>query len=129
MGRLRTLLGLMMLGSSLWLLSLLGNHVGPLLDADPMALMLVALLLAVVWRHGMRIADPGAGAGLPAGRGPAARRRLHPGRKAPTGPVDWQRSRSKPSRMRWPRTSGFVDVTADWCITCKGQQIQRTAAR
>ena len=51
---LRILLGLMMLGSSLWLLSLLGNHVGQFWMLILMALMLVALLLAVVWRHGIR---------------------------------------------------------------------------
>ncbi|MFE8730880.1 protein-disulfide reductase, partial [Aeromonas hydrophila] len=54
MGRLRILLGLMMLGSSLWLASLLGSHLGNMQVYWLMAAMLLALLISILWRYGMR---------------------------------------------------------------------------
>jgi suppressor for copper-sensitivity B len=54
MGRLRILLGLMMLGSSLWLASLLGNHLGSTATGWLMAAMVLALLMGILWRYGLR---------------------------------------------------------------------------
>ena len=54
MGRLRILLGLMMLGSSLWLASLFGNHLGTTATGWLMAAMVLALLMGILWRYGLR---------------------------------------------------------------------------
>jgi hypothetical protein len=54
MGRLRILLGLMMLGSSLWLTSLLDNHLGSYATGWLIVAMLLALLTGIIWRYGIR---------------------------------------------------------------------------
>ena len=54
MNHLRILLGLMMLGSSLWLTSLLDNHLGSYATGWLMVAMLLALLAGIIWRDGMR---------------------------------------------------------------------------
>ena len=54
MNHLRILLGLMMLGSSLWLTSLLDNHLGRYATGWLMVAMLLALLSGIIWRYGMR---------------------------------------------------------------------------
>ena len=54
MGHLRILLGLMMLGSSLWLASLLGNHLGSTTTGWLMVAMVLALLMGILWRYGLR---------------------------------------------------------------------------
>lgn len=54
MNHLRILLGLMMLGSSLWLTSLLDNHLGSYAAGWLMVAMLLALLAGIIWRDGMR---------------------------------------------------------------------------
>ncbi len=106
MGRLRILLGLMMLGSSLWLASLLGNHLGSTATGWLMAAMLLALLIGILWRYGMRgftlalsLSALIGGALL---LGAPSRRR---GRVASIA-LPGSRSPNRPSSMRWPSASG-----------------------
>ncbi|WP_413162767.1 protein-disulfide reductase DsbD family protein [Aeromonas salmonicida] len=123
MGRLRILLGLMMLGSSLWLLSLLGNHIGQFWMLILMALMLAALLLAVVWRHGIRGVTLGLALTCLLGGalllGGAFKMEGKPQRDT----VNWQPLSEQAIADALAQNKRiFVDVTADWCITCKANK-------
>ena len=123
MGRLRTLLGLMMLGSSLWLLSLLGNHIGPFWMLILMALMLVALLLAVVWRHGIRALTLGLALGCLLGGALLLGGAFTLDGKPQQDRVDWQPLSEQAITLALAQNKRvFVDVTADWCITCKANK-------
>ena len=123
MGRLRTLLGLMMLGSSLWLLSLLGNHIGPFWMLILMALMLTALLLAVVWRHGIRALTLGLALGCLLGGALLLGGAFTLDGKPQQDRVDWQPlSEQAITQALAQNKRVFVDVTADWCITCKANK-------
>ncbi|MBL0546119.1 thioredoxin family protein [Aeromonas jandaei] len=123
MGRLRILLGLMMLGSSLWLASLLGSHLGNMQVYWLMAAMLLALLIGIIWRYGMRgftlalslSALVGAallleGAFTAQGAGSIDR-------------VVWQPLSERAIADALAQNKRvFVDVTADWCVTCKANK-------
>ena len=123
MGRLRTLLGLMMLGSSLWLLSLLGNHVGPFWMLILMALMLIALLLAVVWRHGIRTLTLGLALSCLLGGALLLGGAFTLDGKPQQDRVDWQPLSEQAIALALAQNKRvFVDVTADWCITCKANK-------
>ncbi|MGE6106796.1 protein-disulfide reductase DsbD family protein [Aeromonas sobria] len=123
MGRLRTLLGLMMLGSSLWLLSLLGNHVGPFWMLILMALMLVMLLLAVVWRHGIRTLTLGLALGCLLGGALLLGGAFTIDGKPRQDRVDWQPLSEQAITLALAQNKRvFIDVTADWCITCKANK-------
>ena len=123
MGRLRILLGLMMLGSSLWLASLLGNHLGNMQVYWLMAAMLLALLIGIIWRYGMRgftlalSLSTLVGAALLLGGAFTAQG---------TGNVDrvvWQPLSERAITDALAQNKRvFVDVTADWCVTCKANK-------
>ncbi|MCF5893429.1 thioredoxin family protein [Aeromonas veronii] len=123
MGRLRILLGLMMLGSSLWLASLLGNHLGNMQVYWLMAAMLLALLIGIIWRYGMRgftlalSLSALVGAALLLGGAFTAQG---------TGNVDrvvWQPLSERAITDALAQNKRvFVDVTADWCVTCKANK-------
>ncbi len=123
MGRLRILLGLMMLGSSLWLASLLGSHLGNVQVYWLMAAMLLALLIGIVWRYGMRgftlalSLSTLVGAALLLGGAFTAQG---------TGNVDrvvWQPLSERAITDALAQNKRvFIDVTADWCVTCKANK-------
>ncbi|BCS50461.1 protein-disulfide reductase [Aeromonas jandaei] len=123
MGRLRILLGLMMLGSSLWLASLLGSHLGNVQVYWLMAAMLLALLIGIVWRYGMRgftlalSLSALVGAALLLGGAFTAQG---------TGNVDrvvWQPLSERAITDALAQNKRiFIDVTADWCVTCKANK-------
>ena len=123
MGRLRILLGLMMLGSSLWLASLLGSHLGNMQVYWLMAAMLLALLIGIVWRYGIRgftlalSLSTLVGTALLLGGAFTAQG---------TGNVDrvvWQPLSERAITDALAQNKRvFVDVTADWCVTCKANK-------
>ncbi len=123
MGRLRILLGLMMLGSSLWLASLLGSHLGNMQVYWLMAAMLLALLIGIIWRYGMRgftlalSLSALVGAALLLGGAFTAHG---------TGSIDrvvWQPLSERAITDALAQNKRvFVDVTADWCVTCKANK-------
>lgn len=123
MGRLRILLGLMMLGSSLWLASLLGSHLGNVQVYWLMAAMLLALLIGIIWRYGMRgftlalSLSALVGAALLLGGAFTAQG---------SGNVDrvvWQPLSERAIADALAQNKRvFVDVTADWCVTCKANK-------
>ncbi|KAE9637424.1 protein-disulfide reductase [Aeromonas veronii] len=123
MGRLRILLGLMMLGSSLWLASLLGSHLGNVQVYWLMAAMLLALLIGIVWRYGIRgftlalSLSALVGAALLLGGAFTAQG---------AGSIDrvvWQPLSERAITDALAQNKRvFVDVTADWCVTCKANK-------
>jgi suppressor for copper-sensitivity B len=123
MGRLRILLGLMMLGSSLWLVSLLGNHLGSAATWWLMAGLLLALLIGTVWRYGIRgftlalSLSALVGAALLLGGAFTAQG------SASVDRVAWQPlSEQAITQALAQNKRVFVDVTADWCVTCKANK-------
>ncbi|TNI08082.1 protein-disulfide reductase [Aeromonas jandaei] len=123
MGRLRILLGLMMLGSSLWLASLLGSHLGNVQVYWLMAAMLLALLIGIVWRYGIRgftlalSLSALVGAALLLGGAFTAQG---------AGSIDrvvWQPLSERAIADALAQNKRvFIDVTADWCVTCKANK-------
>ena len=123
MSRLRLLLGLLMLGSSLWLISLLGNHLGGVTSGRLMAALLLVLLAGIIWRYGIRgftlalsLSALVGGAWLLGGAFTAQG----------SGSLDrvaWQPlSEQAISQALADNKRVFVDVTADWCVTCKANK-------
>ncbi|WON75699.1 protein-disulfide reductase DsbD family protein [Serratia sp. UGAL515B_01] len=118
-------LGLLMLVSSFWLLSLMTNHIGEMPTLIVGVLLLMALLLAIGIRLGCRAAGIATTSTLAivglvllvysltvgAGRHP-----LHDN-------VVWQPlSEQAIAQALAQHKRVFVDVTADWCVTCKANK-------
>lgn len=125
MNSLKLAMGLLMLASSLWLLSLLANHIGLRPTLWLGGGMLIALLLAVWRQQGARLAGKLAvgilllmgaallGVSLTAGLW----------RQSLQDKVQWQPlSEQAIIQALAQRKRVFVDVTADWCVTCKANK-------
>lgn len=123
MNHLRILLGLMMLGSSLWLTSLLDNHLGTYATGWLMVAMLLALLIGIIWRYGIRgftlaialaalIGSPLLLSGAFIAQGSAS-----------VDKVVWQPLSERAITDALAQNKRvFIDVTADWCVTCKANK-------
>ncbi|MCO7510132.1 thioredoxin family protein [Serratia fonticola] len=125
MNGMRLVLGLLMLVSSLWLLSLMTNHIGVRPTLIVGAILLLGLLLAVWQRLGARSAGIAAASVLVVG-GLALlvgsltanqwRQPLHDN-------IAWQPlSEQAIVQALADNKRVFVDVTADWCVTCKANK-------
>ncbi|HEX4503147.1 MAG TPA: protein-disulfide reductase DsbD domain-containing protein [Scandinavium sp.] len=122
MNMVRVILGLMMLGSALWLGSLLSVHIGQTPMLVLFAVVALALLLATLWRWGWRVA---ASCTLVAVVVIAvAFPLLHSGKKGIVQDrIDWQPlSEQAITAALADNKRVFVDVTADWCVTCKANK-------
>jgi len=118
----RVALGLMMLGSSLWLLSLLGVHIGILPVITLVVVLILALLLATAWRYRWQTALR-AGALAFVAAGAVAFVTASGGENARHDRVNWQPlSEQAIARAQAENKRVFVDVTADWCVTCKANK-------
>lgn len=118
----RVALGLMMLGSSLWLLSLLGVHIGILPVITLGAVLILALLLATAWRYRWQTALR-AGALAFVAAGAVAFVTASGGENSRHDRVNWQPlSEQAIARAQAENKRVFVDVTADWCVTCKANK-------
>lgn len=123
MNHLRILLGLMMLGSSLWLTSLLDNHLGSYATGWLMVAMLLALLTGIIWRYGIRgftlaialaalIGSPLLLSGAFSAQGSAS-----------VDKVVWLPLSERAITDALAQNKRvFIDVTADWCVTCKANK-------
>ncbi len=123
MNHLRILLGLMMLGSSLWLTSLLDNHLGRYATGWLMVAMLLALLIGIIWRYGIRgftlaialaalIGSPLLLSGAFSAQGSTS-----------VDKVVWQPLSERAITDALAQNKRvFIDVTADWCVTCKANK-------
>ncbi|MFV8849692.1 protein-disulfide reductase DsbD family protein [Serratia fonticola] len=125
MNGMRLALGLLMLVSSLWLLSLMTNHIGVKPTLIVGAILLLGLLLAVWQRLGARPAGIATASVLVVG-GLALlvgsltanqwRQPLHDN-------IAWQPlSEQAIVQALADNKRVFVDVTADWCVTCKANK-------
>ncbi|HHQ6593018.1 TPA: protein-disulfide reductase DsbD family protein [Serratia fonticola] len=125
MNGMRLALGLLMLISSLWLLSLMTNHIGVKPTLIVGAILLLGLLLAVWQRLGARPAGIATASVLVVG-GLALlvgsltanqwRQPLHDN-------IAWQPlSEQAIAQALADNKRVFVDVTADWCVTCKANK-------
>lgn len=122
MNVLRVILGLMMFGSALWLGSLLSVHIGQTPLRVLFAVVVLALLLATLLRWGWRVAASGAVAALlviavafPLLRGES--------KGLVADRIHWQPlSEQAITAALADNKRVFVDVTADWCVTCKANK-------
>ncbi len=119
MNAVRVVLGLMMLGSSLWLLSLLVVHIGTLPVITLGVVLILILLLVTAWRYRWQTALR-AGALAIVIAGAVAFVTGSGGESTLRDRVNWQPlSEQAIARALAENKRVFVDVTADWCVTCK----------
>lgn len=125
MNVLRLVLGLLMLASSLWLLSLMTNHIGVQATLVVGGALLLGLLLAVWRRYGARSAGI-AGASLLVVTGLTLLTlslTANLWRQPLQDRVTWQPlSEQAITQALAQNKRVFVDVTADWCVTCKANK-------
>jgi Thiol:disulfide interchange protein len=122
MNAVRVVLGLMMLGSSLWLLSLLGVHIGTLPVITLGVVLILILLLVTAWRYRWQTALR-AGALAIVVAGAIAFMSGAGGENSHRDRVNWQPlSEQAIARALAENKRVFVDVTADWCVTCKANK-------
>lgn len=118
----RVVLGLMMLGSSLWLLSLLVVHIGTLPVITLGVTLILILLLVTAWRYSWQTALR-AGAFALVVAAAAAFITAPGGENGRRDRVNWQPlSEEAIARALADNKRVFVDVTADWCVTCKANK-------
>ncbi|AVF37704.1 protein-disulfide reductase DsbD family protein [Rahnella sikkimica] len=123
--RLRLFLGALMLSACLWLLSLMQNHFSALTVVVLAGILLVMLFSLSLRRYGLRNCALTAGAGaLLAG---AAIVIVSPfsgtGGKPLRDDIAWQPlSEEAIQTALAAKKVVFVDVTADWCVTCKANK-------
>ncbi|MBX8461856.1 thioredoxin family protein [Enterobacter sp. RIT637] len=118
----RVVLGLMMLGSSLWLLSLLVVHIGTLPVITLGVTLILILLLVTAWRYRWQTALR-AGAFALVIAAAVAFVTAPGGENGRRDRVNWQPlSEGAIARALEDNKRVFVDVTADWCVTCKANK-------
>ena len=122
MNTIKVVLGLMMLGSAAWLGSLLTVHIGQTLTLALMALVALVLLAATLWRWGWRAAALSTGLAVV-----LLAATLHLTRPQSGGltadRISWQPlSEQAITAALAENKRVFVDVTADWCVTCKANK-------
>ncbi|MCU6668607.1 thioredoxin family protein [Enterobacteriaceae bacterium H4N4] len=114
--------GLMMLGSSLWLVSLLTVHLGTLPAITLGIVVILVLLLLTAWRYRWQTALH-AGALALVFAGAVAFATGSDGENPRRDRVNWQPlSEQSIARALAENKRVFVDVTADWCVTCKANK-------
>jgi suppressor for copper-sensitivity B len=120
MNLVRIVLGVMMLGSALWLLTLLNAHVGAAITWGIGGVLALLLCVALAWRYRGRVALGAAGLMLMT----AAALFWLPQSSSPLRDrIDWQPLSEQ--AIQAALNDGkrvFVDVTADWCVTCKANK-------
>ncbi|WP_421341798.1 protein-disulfide reductase DsbD family protein [Aeromonas veronii] len=123
MNHLRILLGLMMLGSSLWLTSLLDNHLGSYATGWLMVAMLLALLTGIIWRYGMRGFTLAIALAALIGSALLLSGAFSAQGTASVDKVVWQPLSERAITDALAQNKRvFIDVTADWCVTCKANK-------
>ncbi|MGL6007648.1 protein-disulfide reductase DsbD family protein [Aeromonas sobria] len=123
MNHLRILLGLMMLGSSLWLTSLLANHLGSYATGWLMVAMVLGLILAIVWRYGMRGFTLAIALAALIGSALLLSGAFSAQGSASVDKVVWQPLSERAITDALAQNKRvFIDVTADWCVTCKANK-------
>ncbi|GEA50015.1 suppressor for copper-sensitivity B [Vibrio inusitatus NBRC 102082] len=126
MNKMKLLFGLMMLATSIWLLSLLGNHLS-LLWIILIGLSLFCMLIFKSQSaYGKNVAAVVAVIGIVASGGGLITASVTADNWATPLPVERQwHLLSTPDIEKYVAEGKvvFVDITADWCITCKANKI------
>ncbi|KJY89926.1 cytochrome C biogenesis protein [Vibrio neptunius] len=126
MNKLKLLFGVMMLATSIWLLILLNNHIPPFWTLLIALVAFVALLIRVKKVYGdkaMAISGGGTVLLIAGGFVLASMTTDHWATPLPDDLV-WERLSNE--RIEQAVSQGqtvFVNVTADWCVTCKANKI------
>lgn len=107
MNHLRVLLGLMMLGSALWLVSLLTIHIGRTPVLTLLVILAIALLLATAWRYRWRTALRAGATAIVVAGAVALVSRSDGEARAATG-LTGSRSASRLSPALWRNISGCL---------------------
>lgn len=125
MNVLRIVLGALMLASCFWLVSLLVNHIGTTATLVVAGLIVLLLLAALVKQCGIRLAAlvtalllVCAGGVMLSGVFTAT-----PGKRALQDRLHWQPLSEQAIQQALNANKRvFIDVTADWCVTCKANK-------
>jgi len=123
--RLRLLLGVLMLAACLWLLSLMQNHLSMQAVMIIAGVMLLALVAASLRRYGKRNTAVALCFGLLLGGllMLVAAFSFSGGSKPLQDAVNWQPLTEQAIKQALAdHKVVFVDVTADWCVTCKANK-------
>jgi len=123
--RLRLFLGALMLSACLWLLSLMQNHFSALTVAVLAGVLLVMLFAFSLRRYGLRNSalTAGAGALLASAVIVMASHFSGTGGKPLRDDIAWQPLSEEAIQTALAANKVvFVDVTADWCVTCKANK-------
>lgn len=123
--RLRLFLGALMLSACLWLLSLMQNHFSALTVAVLAGVLLVMLFAFSLRRYGLRNSalTAGAGALLASAVIVMASHFSGTGGKPLRDDIAWQPLSGEAIQTALAaKKVVFVDVTADWCVTCKANK-------
>ncbi|PSW21886.1 cytochrome C biogenesis protein [Photobacterium sanctipauli] len=126
MDKVKTLFGFMMLATSLWLLSLMTNFFG----TAAVVVTGIVMIIALLWRLGkvkgrkpvilaLAFIVVGSGGGLIAGSMTADNWATPLPQDHPWQPLDVDAIQQHVNQGK----TVFVDVTADWCITCKVNKV------
>ncbi|WP_193017011.1 protein-disulfide reductase DsbD family protein [Proteus sp. FME41] len=124
MNRLRVILGFMMLLSSIWLITLLIPHLGIPIVIGIFIVITLALLLAIAQHYGKKVMLISTVVALFLGGGTylfvaQPESQTLAGQDA----VNWQPlSEEAIHQALADNKRVFVDVTADWCVTCKANK-------
>ncbi|QIC16939.1 DUF255 domain-containing protein [Providencia vermicola] len=125
MNKLRIILGMMMLLSCLWLISLLIPHFGEI-AALIIAIVFLLLLVAFIWKkYSLRAASVAfvLFALLAAGFAWVTMEQTTGSRNIVQDNVNWQPlSEEAITQALSENKRVFIDVTADWCVTCKANK-------
>ena len=126
MSAIKMLFGFMMLATSVWLSSLLAPFIGEFASAVITASILVSILIWLGVKFGKRMIIPllvvitvAFGGGLVLGSLTADQWAT-----PIVDDLDWQKlNTERITQLTAQGKTVFVDVTADWCITCKANKI------
>ena len=120
MNHLRIAMGVLMLASSLWLLSLMVSHIGLQAVMVITGVLLLTLIFAIAWRYGARKATIAITALLMGALLMTCVLTANLWHKPLYDNVAWQLlTESAIKEALHENKRVFVDVTADWCVTCK----------
>lgn len=127
MNSLRSMLGLLMFGSSIWLVSLLRGHVG-IIPATGLSIAMSLLVIATLiprgelskWGKGVVVTALGIFIGLQIGFLQNDKNENETQGHQRTGQIHWQPlSEDAIASALAQHKRVFIDITADWCVTCK----------
>lgn len=121
--RLRLTLGFLMLAACLWLLSLMQNHLSVQTVIIIAALLLLALTVASARHYGVRSTAAVTGGGLIVAVIIFFGLTFSSGKPSGRDEIRWQPLSEQAIEDALAQNKVvFVDVTADWCVTCKANK-------